>query len=82
MELRRPCKICSASVTMLVDDLGRRWNIMDQADGFAGKHGGDIEITRSPRRRILRGDLVHTLHQLDLAAGPAPQMVVDQACAP
>ena len=27
-----------------VDDLGGWWNIMDQPDGLAGDHGGDVKI--------------------------------------
>ena len=52
---------------------------MDQPDGFAGNDGGDIEIAGRLRRGIVGCDRSARLHQLDLAARPAPHMVVDQA---
>ena len=77
-ELRRPLNIWSASVTILSTISaagGISW--ISPAD-FTGKDGGDIEIAGRFRRGIFRCDLVRTLHQLDLAARPAPHMVVDQ----
>jgi hypothetical protein len=51
---------------------------MDQADRLAGKDGRDFEIACGPGRHILYRNFVRALHQLDLAAGPALDMAVDQ----
>src|SRR3954469_23075176 len=62
-----------------VNDLGGRWDIMDQSDRFAGNDGGDIEISGSLRRRILGRDDIDVLHEFDFASNPAARMIVDQA---
>src|SRR5258705_10117642 len=64
-----------------VNDYGRRWDIMDQPDGFARDDGGDIEIACRPRRRIFGRDRFDILHEFDLPSHPAASMIVDQAAA-
>src|SRR5207244_13604869 len=61
------------------DDLGGRRDIMDQADGLAGKDDGDIEVAGGSRREIFRGHLPDLLQELHLVPAPAPHMLVDQA---
>src|SRR5689334_20026653 len=41
------------------DDLGRRWNIMDQTDRLAGNDGGDIKISGGLGGGIFGGDRLH-----------------------
>jgi hypothetical protein len=62
-----------------VDNLGGRWNIMDQPDRLPRNHGRDVEIAASFGRRIFSSHGVHVLQQLNFAADPAARMVVDQA---
>ncbi len=51
---------------------------MDQADSLAGKDRRDLKIACGPCRGIFQGHFGGALHQLDLTACPAPDMIVDQ----
>src|SRR5882672_1122620 len=64
-----------------VNDLGRRRNVMDQADALAGKDAGDVEIPGRTGSGIFGGNRVDVLQQFDLASHPAPRMIVDQGAA-
>ena len=64
-----------------VNDLAGWRDIMNQSDGLAGNDGCDVEISGRPRRCIFGGDRFDILHEFDLAAHPAPRMIVDQAAA-
>ena len=59
--------------------LGTRFYASQEADGLARDHRGDVEIAGRLRRGMLRRDRGDILHQLELAADPAPGVVVDQA---
>ena len=63
------------------DDFGGRWNIMDQPDGFAGNDSGDIKISGGFCNRVFGGNHAQLLQQFDLAAYPAPRVIVDQTAA-
>ncbi len=52
---------------------------MDKPNGFAGNDGGDIEIAFGFRCRIVGDDTFHILQKFELAAHPAPGMIIDQA---
>ena len=54
---------------------------MNQADGFTGNDGSDIEIPRGPGGRIFSRDRAEVLQQFDLAPDPAPRVIVDQTAA-
>src|SRR4051812_29406358 len=61
------------------DDVGGRWNIMNQPDSLAGDNGRDVEVAFGPCLHIVGRHAVDPLQQFQLASQPAPGMIVDQA---
>src|SRR5437762_7059497 len=59
------------------NDLGGRWNIMNQADRLAGKDDGNVEIAGGSGSEIFWRHRPDLLHQFHLVAGPAPYVVID-----